>query len=647
LQTNTETPRWVPALIAVMALLPLANYAALVLLPPEGRVPSGLHTVDTYCYVTPMQYMPEGFATPYARVGNDGAMPAGAQYYGMPYHFLYGALGVLNLPLGLPPLLLLALAQGAGFALLLWGVWRLFGTLLPEVRDTAFLLAAIGGGIGGVVGFVAVVSGWSSDPVFPEAFGRWFVYDLVEGARGNLHLLHNRLYYTLPLALAILGWAGIVKDEDAWVEPRPTGTNRSERHTTSSLRGASLRATRQPLLLLRPALLLALATLINFRIGPMVWAAALLPVATGHVPRCPRRIAVWTLGMAAGLVLALIIASRNPSHVSSSLAITRESIGLAAWAASAGLLLPPALAAIGRVLRAAQGWTRYALWAGAGYLGSFAALYVVIHLYFGNYLLPLDFAAAVAVSDWALAGIPLGLATARVLRPSSQEDSPPAWLALWLLGALGIGVSAWGSGWFIQFAPQRLLVLCGLPLAALAAYGLHGWSTAPRRAYLAATVAAGVLGIAFAWGVSHGPFFDTQARALLPWTRFAYLSEADSEAIALLEDGVVLTPSLGAPLYGDVIAAHSRCSVVYGNGTLDFSGEDMSAVRRAVSDFYAPSASESDRRALLDSWRVRYILCPELAPVDPATRAALRAWPGARMVYESGEVLLLDLQRGD
>jgi hypothetical protein len=169
----------------------------------------------------------------------------------------------------------------------------------------------------------------------------------------------------------------------------------------------------------------------------------------------------------------------------------------------------------------------------------------------------------------------------------------------------------------------------------------------PRRAYLTATLAAGALGIVFAWGVSHGPFFDTQARALLPWTRFAYISEADDEAIALLEDGVVLTPSLGAPLYGDVIAARTRCSVVYGNGTLDFSGEDMSAVRRAVSDSFAPFATESDRRTFLETWRVRYILCPELAPVDPATRAALRAWPDARVVYESGEVLLLELQRGD
>jgi len=351
--------------------------------------------------------------------------------------------------------------------------------------------------------------------------------------------------------------------------------------------------------------------------------------------------------MAAGLLLALLIASRNPSHVTSSLAITRESIGLAAWAASAGLLLPPAVAAIGRALCAAQGWTRYALCAGAGYLGSFAALHAGYQVYFGNYLLPLDFAAAVAVSDYALAGVPLGLVAARTLRPAPQEAAPPAWLALWLLGALGIGVSAWGSGWFIQFAPQRLLVFCGLPLAALAAYGLHGWAALPRRAYLTATLAAGALGIAFAWGVSHGPCFDAQARALLPWTRFAYISEADAEAIALLEDGVVLTPSLGAPLYGDVIAAGTRCSVVYGNGTLDFSGEDMSAVRRAISDFYAPGTSESDRRALLDSWRVRYILCPELAPVDPATRADLREMLGARVVHESGDVLLVELQRGD
>ncbi|MBI1317986.1 MAG: hypothetical protein GC168_03420 [Candidatus Hydrogenedens sp.] len=541
-------------------------------------------------------------------------MPAGTLYYGMPYHYLYGALGVLNKAVPIPPLLLLAIAQGAAFGLLLWAVWRLFDVVLPAVRDSAFALVVLGGGLGGIAGFAGIAMGWGASPVFQEAFRRWFVFDVVEGARGNLHLLQDRLYYTLPLALALLGWAMLadgsrVRSPYRWV----------------------------------PGVLLAAATLINFRVGPMVWAVALLPMLTGHAPR---RAGTWTLGMAAGLVCALLIASRNPSHVSSSMGITREAIGLAAWAGASGLLIPPAVIALWQNLRSSSGWTRYAAGAGTGYLFSFVALYAGYHVYYGNLFLPLDFAAAVAVSDVALLGLPLGVAAVHFLpRRDAEEGDPPVWLALWFLGFLGVGVSAWGQGWFLQFAPQRLLVLCGMPLAALAAYGLQGWRW--RRAYFSVTLALGITSIAFTWLLSHGPLFDTQARALLPWTRFAYITKAEAEAISQLDEGVVLTPSLGAPLYGDVIAARTKCSVVYGNGTLDFSRENMTAVRRAVARFYSLDSTPDERLALLDAWRVRYVFCPALAPVAPEVVRVLQATLPLQVGYAQEGVTLLERRPGE
>jgi hypothetical protein len=606
--SNRRTPPWVWAIIVGVGLIPLLNLGLRTVLPPEGLVPSGLHTVDTYCYLTPMRYMPEGFKTPYAQT-HHAAMPAGHEYYGMPYHYLYGTLGVIAEVIRVPDVFILALANGLGIAFLIWAVWQLLNVLMPGVARTAFPLAVIGGGVGGVVGLVICALGLWDDSGVAVAFPRWFRYDLVEGTRSNLHLLQDRLYYTLPLGLAFLGWLRLHK-QHAW----QAGT------------------------------LIALATLINFRIGPMVWAVALLPVLTGLAPTHKRSLSAWTVGMFVGLAAALLIAGRNPSHFTSSTLISREAIAFAAFLGASAWLLPPACAATLRSLRAAQGWTRYAAWALAGYLTTWALLYAAYHAYYGNWLTPVDFAAATRISDPALIGILPGLLLAHMLSPRDDPKAPPSWVLLWLLGALAVGISAWGEGWFLRLAPQRVIVLCGIPLAVLAAYGLQPWRAPLRMAYLAITLTFGATSLLFTWGISHGPFGDTQASVLLPWTRFAYITEADARAIDQVDAGVVLTPANGAPLYGDVIANRTDCSVVYGNGTLDFSRKDLVPLRRRVSAFFSPEASEEERRSLLADWNVRYILCPARSPVDPIVRDQLRQLPDVEVVYEEGEVLLLEVK---
>lgn len=607
--SERQTPRWVFALIVAMGLLPLFNTALLLGFPPPGTVSSGLHTVDTYCYITPMREMPNGFASPYARVEN-GTMPSGTKYYGMPYHYLYGALGGLNSLVGLPPLWALAIANSLGIALLFWSVWCLLSAFFPQVRGGAFLLAVFGGGLGGATGFLAIMFGWWEYPQFQDAFPRWFRYDLVEGARGNLHLLQDRVYYTLPLALAFFGWVRL-----------------HHRHPASA------------------GVPLVIATFINFRIGPMVWALGLLSLcATQPKPRI-RDAAFWSAGMLTGLTLALAVVSRNPSHVESSHQIARESIAFTAFIASLGWLLPPALVAMTRALRAARGWTRAAIWSGAGYLAVFTLLFIAYHVYYGNWWLPLDFAAASKISDWALLGIPAGLVVScfqPAATPDQSSSSPPAWLVLWACAFIGVGISAWGAGWFVQFTPQRFIVLSGLPVAVLAAYGICAWKTRTRAVYLALTILFGVSSIAFTWLVSHGPLHDRPATALLPWTRFAYISVGDEPAVDLLDAGVVLTPSSGAPLYGDVIAAQTACSVVYGNGTLDFSGEEMTAIRREVDHFFSGNATQKERLALLSAWQVRYVFCPARTPVPQDIRDAFQALPGMRVLHTEGDVLMLE-----
>jgi len=618
---DARRPIWVWAIIACAAMMPPLLYTWTALAPPAGHAPSRLRTLDSYCYLTPMIHAPQDWFSPYARCGEPlGGASRG--YYGMPYHLLYAALGLLCKATGIASWTLLGLANGLGFALLLHAVHRFFQCLHPALANRAFLLAVCGGGLGGIVWLLSHASGLDSHADFAAIFLRFGLYDLTEGARSHLHLLHDRLYYTLPMALCLLGitrWLG------------------------SDVRG------------FYTILLLALGTFLNFRVGPMIAGAGILIFLSKPVMYPCRnwwkRLRAPLLGTGLGIAAAMLYLRTNPFHAESSIALSQESMWFSAFLCASFFLLPPACVALAHVHRHARGWVRSLLGGVFGYWCVFTLLYFGYQLYYGNWPHTIDAAAAIAMSDWSLSGLLLGAWASRRSTPKCEPHPLPphtAGVALWFLLYGALAYSAWGQGAYLAFAPQRFMATLGIPLALLAAEGLSLIaSRTPRvsRAWFATTCIAGLLSMGVTWLGSYGPWgFDSVQRAL-PWTRFAYVSEADQVLMSRIPEGsVVLTPATDAPLFGDILSQHPGVRVVYGNGSLDFSREDFAAIRTVTTRFYEPVATEQERQAFLRERCITHVYCPDTAPVPAATRDSLRASQLLKPVGICGEGILFEVR---
>lgn len=619
---SAQRPVWVWAIIAFAAMMPPLLYTWTALAPPTGHLPSGLRTLDSYCYLTPMIHAPQDWFSPYARC--DAPLGGASRgYYGMPYHLLYAALGLLCKATGIAPWTLLGLVNGLGFALLLHAVHALLQRLSPTCANRGFLFAITGGGLGGIVWLLSHASGLDTHAAFPSIFLRFGVYDLTEGARSNLHLLHDRLYYTLPMALCLMGITH-------WL-----------------WRASSFFA---------PLLLLAVGTFLNFRVGPMIAGAGILIFLSDPTARVSRHwwkhLRAPLLGTGFGTAAALFYVRTNPFHAESSIALSQESVWFSAFLCASFFLLPTAGLALLHIHRHARGWVRLALGGLLGYWCAFTLLYLAYQLYYGNWPHTIDAAPAIAMSDWALPGLLLGTWVSWRYCPSGEpRNLTPyaAGVALWFLLYGALAFSAWGQGTYLAFAPQRFMATLGIPMALLAAQGLSLMaSRAPRasQAWLTATCIAGLLSMGLTWLGCYGPWgFDTVQRAL-PWTRFAYVSEADQVLMSRIPEGsVVLTPATEAPLFGDILSQRPGMKVVYGNGSLDFSREDFADIREAVTRYYSPDATEQERQAFLRERCVTHVYCPDTAPVPAAIRDALRASPLLKPVGICGEGIVFEVRQ--
>lgn len=119
-ESSIEQPRRLPAWIWPVVVLLVALEPALHLwvahAPPEGMVPSGLHTLGAYVYLGSMKHCADGFYSPYAAPDN----PHRARHHSfhpLPYHWMYGGLGVLARLFGVTEFIFLGFAHGAGMAL--------------------------------------------------------------------------------------------------------------------------------------------------------------------------------------------------------------------------------------------------------------------------------------------------------------------------------------------------------------------------------------------------------------------------------------------------------------------------------------------------------------------------------------------------
>ena len=632
-------PSWVWLVVILLVAMEPVLHVWIACAPPDGMMPSGLHTLGTYVGLVSMKYCADGFYSPYASPDN----PHGNRhhsFYPLPYHWMYGLLGVVARALGLSEFTFLGFAHGAGMALFLYAVHRLFRTVAPRVSGRAFVLFAAGGGLGGVLYLITGALGLHDHPLFPEYFQRYALYELVQGSRAAPHLLMAELYYTVPLGCCLLGLTGLA---------RALQERRLER-----------RYPRRPHRAMLPGMfLLGVGTLINLRVGLMVFAVGVLMVLSA-----PAGTTTWRMRLAlvfsAPVCLAagacLLALRANPYYVANMLLINRQAMWFSPFLSAAFFFCLLAPIPILRSLEHAPRWLRVAGFAAAGYILAFAVLYVGYQVYYGNFWRCLDYSPAVRLCDWALLGAIPGAALAWVGRPrrapalpeSAADDAPP-WIAMWFLGSFALAFSAFGQGWLLRFSPDRIMVMLGPPMAVLAAYGLEGLGRSRPRlaAGLQGTiVACGITSILVAWLVFQGPLGVHSAQRQFPWTRYAFITTADGAMLNRLEPGRLLAPADTYPTFGDVAVLRKGVTTVFGEGTLDFSHQVVHQLMPKVKRFFSTRATEEERLRLLRDWAVDYVLCPDTTPVDPAALSQLRALPCLESFAEAGRGVLFRVDKG-
>jgi len=217
---------------------------------------------------------------------------------------------------------------------------------------------------------------------------------------------------------------------------------------------------------------------------------------------------------------------------------------------------------------------------------------------------------------------------------------------MWLLLFFALSISAWGQGWFLKFTPDRFAIMIGVPLAILGAAAIErGVVRRPKlyRGLQCAIIVCGVLSIGVAWLVTYGPLGYRTLQDHYPWTRFAFMSQADADTLAALGEGVVLAPSDGAPIFGDIAVLRGN-STIYGIGIQDYARHEGPALRGVVAEFFHPDTPDASRKTKAEEWCVRYVYCPNTDPVAPETVAQLRACGWLTEVASNGEAVLFEVR---
>ncbi|MBL7645702.1 MAG: hypothetical protein JNK74_05860 [Candidatus Hydrogenedentes bacterium] len=615
-------PLWALAVMAFIGLIDPVSHGIIRHFPPEGAAPTGGHTVDTIFYLAGMEHAHPPWTSPYTLCG-EPYTEGDISLFAIPFHHLFGAVGTIGDWLHIEPFYMIALANGACAAFYLYAVYCFLVLVVPRLAGRAFLLFSLGGGLGGLLYLLTAPR--HSHPDFGVYFQRYFMYELNEGARFQPWLMAARLYYTLPFGLAFLGLAAF------W------------RGLESGRRVDGIVAT----------MLLALPAFINMRLGPMFWMVLVLLACCHPVAPWRRRIAwsgVALIGTSIGLGASAWMISLNPQLVENVARSQRTALWFSPIVSATffyWLIVPGAILRSGN---SAKGIFRYAAWAAIAYVGTFAALYLAYQLYYGNFLRTGEFHVAVKISDWALLlGTPLGLALAwwkgKTPQVATDADAPP-WAALWLLLFFTLSISAWGQGWFLKFTPDRFAIMIGVPLAILGAAaierGVVRWPKIYRSLH-AAFIVCGVLSIGVTWLVTYGPLGYRTLQQHYPWTRFAFMNQADADTLAHLEEGVVLAPSDGAPIMGDIAVLKGN-STVYGIGIQDYARHEGPALRGVVAKFFHPDTPDDWRKARAEEWCVRYVYCPDTDPVNPETVAQLRACGWLTEVAGKGNAVMFEMR---
>lgn len=613
-----RTPWWVWALGAVLACTEPVMHIWIASFPPPNAVPTGLRAHDSVIYLQSMKAVESGCEMPFAGVESSRG-DQDPRYFVVPNFMLYAALGALAHALHVDHFLFLGFANGLGAFLYLIAVFRFLEEASPRYARAAFALFALGGGLGGVSYLFTGILGLHDVHLFDEYFRRFALYELIEGPHLLPFLHFQRIYYTVSLACCYAGLA------------------------------LFLRYERQGRRFAWPAcLLLAAGTFINMRYGPLAWSIlALCLIDRPGAPRLRAELAGIALGgVLLGLAAAVTAHYAHPRLLENAYHTVRQAMWLSPFVCAAALHSITVPQRVVFALARSRGLPRALGFAACGYLAAFAALFLAYQVYYGNLLIARDAAAALAISDWALAGGLLGAGAAFLFRRFSAEAGarpPQSWVSLWLLLFTAGAVSAFAQGRFLGFSPQRLMVFLWLPLCLLSAETLTDWGTRrriPCALTSAAFAVAGVSSILVSALFFHGPVGRVPGKGPFARLHTEIMSSADAELLDAVRPGRVLAPMP----FGDIASLRPGVGAVHGVGALQ---ADIAYLEteQAVSRFFSADGDDAFRRRFVRERRVDYVYCPDTFPVDEAVVRRLRAARWLRVAAEGGRGVLFQVVR--
>ena len=602
------------ALMLLLGAIEPLTHASIQFYPPAGAAPTGLHTGDSGHHLAAMDSFGNGFTSPFVTC----KAPGGAsdfRYFAVPIFLLYGIVGEVGRMLGMPPFLFLGIVNGLGGALLLWCVYRFMRRIAPKEALPAFYLYAVGGGLGGAAFLASWLFGGLSDPGFEAWFYRFAEYELIEGQHLTPLLLMPRFYYTLPMAL---GFAALT----AFVE---TDWRRCPGH------------------LFFTSFLLFITACINLRLGPLFWGigAAYLLLGSKNDARYRLWLAASTLApVAAGSAVFLWLMRLHPSYQHNVSGITPSCMLLAPLLLATVFHWPPVLALLRHLAPGLSRPVRTAVLGMWGYVAVYALFYFGHQAWYGNWWRGGDMAAAVLASDWALPGVApaLVLAWRWQPRPASGAVLSPAltWVLLWFTVLFVVSMLAVGQGWFLRFAPQRGMVLLGVPLALLAAAGLRCLPKWGGRACFVLIIAGGVLSQVVAALYYQGPLARTPGTGPFAYLHYEFMTEADGRLLAQLPPGTVAVPPWSPIAFGEVVARNGEHQVLGGPGAMNLGDQKLGPLQEAINHFFRADTDEVARQAFVREWCVDYVYCPDTCLIDPAVADQFRAIPWMPLVAEAG-----------
>lgn len=619
---HKHTPRpWAPWWVWLTAcLLGLLQPITLLLIrnaPPAGMTPTGMHIPDSALFIQAMSMFDDGFESHYATILAPNGLHDPA-YFAIPHLWFYGLQGAMAHALHADYFLFYGVCNGIAAIVCYMSLYRFFRAAAPFVANSAFLLFALGGGVGGVLFFATAFAGLHESPHFESYFWRFAVYELVEGAHLFPVTYLGRSYYTLSLAACFSA-------------------------LTVLMHALRMRCSAHGML---AAIILFAGAFLNARFGLFTLgiAACYVTNRTLRGEKVPFNIGFpFIVGGAAGWLASWALMNTSSVMIRNHVDVGNMSMQFSPFVVTALWVLPLCLFDAYSRMRTMPVMPRMLTGAALGYLGAFALLFAAYQTYYGNWLIARDSVVASAISDWALAGaIPAALLS--MSRRRENHGTPYAWITIWMLGFLCLAISAFGQGWFLRFGPQRLMVMLFPAMCISAALALQRIATGrPRlaRTYVAGVCGCGIVTIAVSAFCFQAPLGRKPNPQAFDETQTAVITDADArliDAIPPNEEGLAWIPAVVmAPLpASDVVAMRRGNSVAFGIGTFNMSDQPYLPLRMINEMFFSDLIGDGARISILHTLRVHYVFCPDTWPVSEATQRALDRCEYLDPVAEAG-----------